>query len=397
MRLLRLRLRDYRNFERLDLDLAGDAILFVGDNARGKSNLLEAISLLSTMRAPRAEADAQLIRRAVLQEVIPAASVSAQAEMSGGVVQVEVVITARAGPQGPIASKTVRVNGVPKRSTEAIGVLASVLFSADDLEIVTGSPSARRRHLDTALMQVDRQYTASRQKYDRVLQQRNHLLKRIREGGARPEELEFWDEQLCQNGAVIMRRRADALAELARSAARFHPELAPGESLELRYEPRLDEGAGALTAADEPAIAGLFRESLGRGLRRDIAAGMTLSGPHRDDVAYLLDAAAAAHYASRAQQRTVALSLRLAEVRLLASRRDEAPILLLDDVLSEMDAQRRGTVLAALAAIDQVIVTSADRDRFPSTFLDGAEVFAVEEGGVRPLSLKPAWSKTADS
>ncbi|MBI2912660.1 MAG: DNA replication/repair protein RecF [Chloroflexi bacterium] len=396
MRLLRLQLFDYRNFHRLDLELPAAPAVFVGDNAQGKTNLLEAVYLLATMRSLRAETDSQLIRRDSPVAEMPAARVLAHVETAGGPLKVEVALVARPGPYGPIAGKVVRVNGVPKRLSDAVGRLTAVLFTAEDLGLIGGSPSLRRRYLDITLAQVEQPYAAARQRFERVLLQRNHLLKRIREGAARPDELSFWDDELCQDGGFILQRRAAAVRELDGLARQVHASLVPGEELALLYRPRLEGDGADLAAASRQAAAEAYAAALKRSLSRDIAAGMTLMGPHRDDLLFTLDGVPAAGYASRAQQRTIALSLRLAEARLLLARRGDSPVLLLDDVLSEMDAARRRSVLASLDDYEHILVTGTDLDRFPPSFLARAALFAVEAGSIRPLVGEAASARTAE-
>ena len=386
MRLTHLLLTDYRNIERLEIDLPGRVGVFVGENAQGKSNILEAIYMLATIRAARAEQDAQVIRRAALDDVLPAARVVGQAETAEGPLKVEVTLTSRPGPNGPIATKTVKVNGVSKRVSAAVGRLTAVLFTADDLHLIDGSPSTRRRFLDMALAQVDPVYSKARSRFDRLLTQRNHLLRRIREGAANRDELPYWDEEIARDGAVIFGRRARALDVISRLAQETHARLAPGEHLATHYRPRLEPLAIDPAEAEEEAIAEAYRSALEASLSRDIPAGMTLQGPHRDEVLFSLDNFPAAGFASRAQQRTIALSLRLAEAQFLRERRGDPPLLLLDDILSEMDASRRDSVLASLGEVDQMFVTGTDWDRFSGSFLDDASLFAVEAGSARPLA-----------
>jgi DNA replication and repair protein RecF len=388
MRILRLQLFDYRNIERLDLELPRGASVFVGGNAEGKSNLLESVYLLATMRASRVETDSQLIRSAALDGALPAARVIGHVETAAGPLKVEVAVTSRPATNGPSATKTVRIDGVPRRVSDSVGRLTAVLFTAEDLEMLAGSPSLRRRYLDMTLMQVDRDYATARHRFERVLTQRNHLLKRIREGAARREELEFWDSELVRDGSLIMQRRAKALSEIAAAAGDSHAALAPDESLSVQYEPRMEGRADGIAAGETEEVQDLYGSALVRGLGRDIAAGMTLQGPHRDDVHFELNGVPAAGYASRAQQRTIALSLRLAEARFLAERRGEPPVLLLDDILSEMDAGRRQSVLSALRDAEQMLVTGTDWDRFGPEFLEGAGLFEVSGGVVEPAGAQ---------
>jgi len=397
MRLRHLQLFDYRNFERLHIELPAKAALFVGDNAQGKTNLLEAVYLLATLRAVRAETDIQLIRRELLSDVLPAARVVAEVETRAGGVKIEVAVVARDPARGANATKTVKVNGAPKRLADAVGRITAVLFSADDLLMIEGSPSLRRRYIDLTLMQVDQPYSAARSRFERVLLQRNHLLKRVRDGEAQAEELGFWTDELSKDGALIMQRRAAALAEISGLAADYHRALAEAENLGVSYQPRTDSPLPEPAFASADEIAECLKENFTRGLTRDIAAGMTLQGPHRDEILFALNDLPAAGYASRAQQRSIALSLRLAEAELLRRRRGEAPVLLLDDVLSEMDSSRRQAVLAAIRDVDQLLITGADWDRFPPEFSSIAACFDVKDGAVQAITPVPAAARTADS
>jgi DNA replication and repair protein RecF len=382
VRLNHLHISDYRNLASIDLDFPRDVGLVIGDNAQGKSNLLEAIYLLATMKSTRVEADAQLIRRDALTDVLPAARVVGEVSTANGPLKLEVTIVARPGAAGPIATKTVKVNGVARRLSDATGRMTAVLFTAEDLEMISGAPSLRRRYLDLTLSQIDPHYAAARSHFERVLTQRNSLLKRIREGVAQTNELEFWDEQLATDGAALFHVRSGAIDRIAVLARDAHADLAPGEALVIEYAPKLDR-AGDLAKMSEEDVREAYLRALSSSVGRDTGAGMTTQGPHRDDVTFTLDGFGAAGFASRAQQRTIALSLRLAETQLLRERRGESPVLLLDDILSEMDAARRQSVLSALGVGEQMLVTGTDWDRFPEEFVAGASLYEVESGSVR--------------
>jgi DNA replication and repair protein RecF len=357
MRLLRLRLFDYRNFHRLDFSPGPGASVLVGTNAQGKTNLLESAYLLATMKELRVETEAQIIRWQVVEDAIPVARVVGEAETAGGGLKLEVAVVGRQGSNGLVASKTVKVNGVPKRLSDAVGRLTAVMFTAADIDLITG----------------------------------------IREGLARKDELAFWDAELARDGGYLFAVRAVALSELALLAAEAHASLAPTEELRLEYRPRL-EGRAPDSLSDAAAAAEAYEQGLRRGISRDVAAGMTLQGPHRDDIAFFLGDMPASGFASRAQQRTIALALRLAEARLLHSRRSEPPLLLLDDILSEMDAGRARSVIEAVSGYDQLLITATDVDRFPRQFLDRADVFSVDAGAIAPLSAQAAASRgTAES
>jgi DNA replication and repair protein RecF len=282
----------------------------------------------------------------------------------------------------------VRVNGLARRLSEAVGQLAAVLFTAHDMEMVVGPPSLRRRYLDIAISQVDGAYLRALQRYAKVLLQRNHLLKRLQDGSARREELAFWDEQLVLEASAIVGARALTVSNLAPLAAAAHTDLSDGrEELSLVYQPHLGatiDGRQAASLARQE-LAATFAQELGRWCEREVRAGATILGPHRDDLLVQLDGVSAAAFASRAQQRTIALALRLAEARLLHQRRGDSPVLLLDDVLSELDARRRAAVLAAVADYEQVVITATDLDRFSLDFLARAALFRVAAGSVEPI------------
>jgi len=270
-----------------------------------------------------------------------------------------------------------------------VGQLAAVLFTAHDMEMVVGPPSLRRRYLDIAISQVDGAYLRALQRYAKVLLQRNHLLKRLQDGAARREELAFWDEQLVSEGSVIVEARALAASTVGPLAASDHADLSDGrEELTLRYQPHLGSGTEGPQAAhlEREEVAAAFARELRRCSEREVRAGATILGPHRDDLLVQLDGVSAAAFASRAQQRTIALALRLAEARFLRQRRGDSPVLLLDDVLSELDGRRRASVLAAVAEYEQVLITATDLDRFSPDFLARAALFRVAAGSVEPVA-----------
>lgn len=383
----RLTLEHYRNYSRQELALDRGTVLVLGDNAEGKSNLLEAAFLLATTRAGRAGTDGELIQWDVLGDEQPVARVSAEVERADGPVELEVLVVGRprGGERSRVpASKRLRVNGVAKRQADMVGQLIAVLFSTHDLELIGGAPAERRRYLDITLSQLDRGYTRALAAYGKVVTQRNALLRRIQEGEAKPAELDFWDDELAGDGALIVCRRAGAVEALAARAREAHARLsADRETLAIEYRPRLDAwSAGA--GVDETAEA--LRAALRAGRRHDIGAGMTLAGPHRDDLGFLIDGVPAASFGSRGQQRTAALALRLAEARFMAGERGDLPVVLLDDVLSELDGERRHAVLESLGGWDQLVITSADPDRFGEGMPATTQVFHVDDGRITPAS-----------
>ena len=380
----RLTLSNFRNYRAQELTLAKGPSLLLGGNSQGKSNLLEAAFLLATTRSSRAQTEGELIHWDALSDPQPVARVAARIERRDGPLEIEVVIAGR--PQGTErarvpASKRLRVNGVPRRQADVVGQLTAVLFSTNDMELISGAPSERRRYLDVMLSQLQPAYMAALQRYGKVVSQRNALLRRIQSGEAGADELDFWDEELAGHGATLVGERAQAVEALAGHAREAHRQLSGNtEELAIAYAPRLEGWTGE--RPDE--LVAMLRQALESGRQRDIGAGVTLTGPHRDDLIILLNGVAAASFASRGQERTAALALRLAEARYMADSKDDLPVVLLDDVLSELDEDRRRAVISSLGEWDQILITSADGDRFDEGLPESAAVFRVEAGTIQP-------------
>jgi DNA replication and repair protein RecF len=392
LRVRRLQFATFRNYQRLDLDLPDGRLLFLGDNAQGKSNLLEAVHLLASGRSSRAGSDAEMIGwQQEAEATQPFARLGAAVEREDGDLQLELIV-AGASTQNlgtaPRTGKRYRVNGIPRRAVDFVGQLRAVLFTADDLDIISGPPSVRRGYLDAALSQIDRGYYMAQQRYSRIMQQRNASLRRIREGVAGQDELLLWDDNFSREGATIIAARQRAVIALSETAAVVHAGLAgaAAETLSLTYEPALGEEWRRLLqpGATADTVQPLFATALAAQRRREIAAGASLVGPHRDDVNVVLNGVSAASFGSRAQIRTAALALRLAEARLLMAGSSDTPVLLLDDIVSELDEGRRRSVLEGLSGFDQVWFTATSGSWLPEDFVGDCTVFTVAGGQVRP-------------
>ena len=383
-----LQLTNFRNYQSIDLDLPPGRLLFLGDNAQGKSNLLEAVYLLASGRSVRATNDAEMIGWAAEADTQPFTRLDTSVERRAGAVRLETIVAGPSSLPGAStrAGKRFRVNGIARRAADFVGQLRAVLFTADDLDIISGPPAGRRQFLDIALSQLDRAYYLSLQRYGRIMQQRNATLRRIKEGVAGPDELSLWDEGFAREGAVLIAARRNAVSHLARLAAASHAQLTSDvpETLELAYEPQLGEEWRNLLPHDATPdnVQPLFAAALASQRRRETGAGISLVGPHRDDLAINLNGVAASSFGSRAQIRTATLALRLAEAALLRAAEDDPPVLLLDDIVSELDERRRASVLAGLAGFDQVWFTATSGSWLPSDFVTGCSVFQVSSGAV---------------
>ncbi len=373
MFLANVSLFDFRNYAELELALERSATVFFGGNAQGKTNLLEAVALSALTRSPRTQQAAELVRFGQ-----PAARVTCGVQSDAGLKELEVRITV--SPAAPSrASRRFTVNGIPKRSTAMMGSLRVVLFWPDDLQLVKGPGEGRRRFLNTLLSQIDPDHARELTRYGHLLEQRNALLRAIREGRQPIDGLDYWTNALADSGAAIMVERQRRLLELQPIAAAFHRELSDDrERLALRYRP-----AGVRIGEAPPELVSEQLKVAMRDARdEEIGRGQTAVGPQRDDIEVWLDEHEARLFASQGQQRSAVLSLKLAELHYLAEVTGEQPVLLLDDVMSELDPARRERLLAALQPGPQALITAADLNDLPKSILERAAVFHVEQGAI---------------
>ena len=388
-RLSRLSLVNYRNFREVDVAPPAGVSVFHGVNAQGKTSLLEAAYTLAVGRSFRTERERQVLNFDAARDGA-AAYITGTACVDGQSLTVVIgyqptVREADADSSEysteptslPPVSKQIRVNRQPATASGLVGRIAASLFSVDDLDLVLGSPAHRRRYLDVLISQADRSYLQALQRFQAALRNRNGLLRRRRDGHVDPEELEYWDEQLVQSGAAVTFGRARALARLSVFARRQHGELGePGQELTLEYLPSVPPGEGVEDSASA------FRRELERGSAREQATAITAVGPHRDNFATHLNGLDAASFASRGEARTIALALRLAEAEYLAETRGDDPIILLDDVFSEMDDGWRERVLQKVARYRQTLITTTDVGPVRAALGDSAAYFRVADGAV---------------
>jgi len=364
MRLLSVHLSNVRNYPQLDFEPAPGLNVFVGDNAQGKSNLLEAISLLGTGKSFRTNKEGDLIRTG-----LEIANISGEAQIRAGVVRLGCTITQTA--RG--TRKLYTVNGQSVRYAKFLGSLKVVTFVPADLYLVAGSPGERRSFLNVALAQETPLYYRDLVRYQKTLAQKNAMLRT-------PEAfdqdlLEIYNETLVDAGTKLMLARNHFTIQLHAVAQRVHAEWsANAEVLEVRYEPNIPFEAPA-----EDAVAGAFAAALRGAAAQERARQTSVAGPHRDDVALVLDGKSLAAYGSQGQQRTAVLALKVAEYTVMHMASGEAPLLLLDDVLSELDPQRAEAFLAGVGAYEQAFITAT---HLPHE-LAGAARYTITAGEIK--------------
>ena len=315
--------------------------------------------MLALSSSPRARREVELVG-----PIGPGSRI--QAEVDSGALKVELAISLDV--EAGRARRTIEIDGARKRAFDLPGRFRVTLFWPDDLGLVKGGPDLRRRFLNQMLVQVQPGYARALAGLRRVLEQRNSLLKKIAAGEGGEDMLEAWNQELVQLGTEIASARQKAVDDLAPEAARCHAQIAAGERLEIEYQGPPENLAEAVN------------NSLGEDLRR----GTTSVGPHHDDLKILLEGQEARSFASQGQQRTAVVSLKLAEAALIESRGGERPVLLLDDVLSELDGERRAALLGEVGGGGQVIITSVEAGPFPPDLMARAMVWTVSQGTIEP-------------
>jgi DNA replication and repair protein RecF len=365
----RMELTDFRNYAEASVALDPGLNLFLGLNAQGKTNLLESVYVASAGRSYRASSDADLVRWEC-----PHFRIVAYIDRKPSPVRLEISYS-RDG------RRLVRLNGTERiRGAELASFLNVVMFTPDDLALVKGSPGDRRRFLDLEIAQVSPAYRNWVSVYSRTVAQRNALLKQV--AAAPPakaaELLAPWDDQLTSVGARVIARRAEVIAELDRLGREAHCRITgtPG-NLAVRYLPSVQ-----FEASDVQAIARAFKDRLAQIRRVELIRGFTMCGPHRDDILFELDDVNVAAFGSQGQQRSTVLAVKLAEVEFIRARTGDQPVLLLDDVLSELDERRRAHLLAEVVGKYQTLVTSVEPgcvEMMPSQ----AKVFTIDAGQIR--------------
>lgn len=367
LHLASLHLRTFRNYQHLDLEFSPGLNVIYGDNAQGKTNLLESVYFLATGKSHRSSRDQEMIA-----EDADSLLVRANVIRRTGELKLELGL-------GHETRKALKINGMPeKKITRLIGSIAVVFFSPDDLQLIKGPPSGRRRFLDIELSQVSQNYLHHLVVFNRVLQQRNALL---RQETVDVATLAVWDEQLLDAGAQLVARRATAVSRLAPLASRYHEMLSDGrEQLRMTYQSQAwSEGNEIDLAAIRDRMATLLQERR----REEIRRQMTVVGPQRDDLVFFVDDRDARQFASQGQQRTAVLALKLAELQFMRDEIGEPPLLLLDDVASELDPHRRNFLLRAVEDGIQTFVSCTDlEDLMARTWPSEHRLYRVTAGSI---------------
>ncbi|MGB7874816.1 MAG: DNA replication/repair protein RecF [Anaerolineales bacterium] len=408
MYLKHLSLTNFRNFARLDLEVPRRVVVLVGSNAQGKTSLLEAVYFMAAFTSFQTHADKQLVnfiaaRQARKQVAVGRLVADYQHGNSDHRLEARLIMEPT-GVNGVRLRKEVLLDGVKRSLSDVIGQFNAVIFVPQMSQILEGGPDERRRYLNLTLAQTIPAYVRTLSEYNQALSQRNALLKALSERGAalssskggNSDQLGVWDEALARLGSQIILWRIQAVQEIERLAAQVQLELTRGkEVLRLSYEPAFDplpqpEGQLGLEMDTPVDRSGLdleeihvgFMDKLARLRREEIARGMTTIGPHRDELRFLANSIDLGNYGSRGQIRTTLLALKMAEVDWMKERTGEWPVILLDEVMAELDLERRADLLSYLGQREQVLFTTTDLNLFTPEFSGKAEIWDVHAGNV---------------
>lgn len=350
-------LKNFRNYEIENIEFDDKTNIFYGDNAQGKTNVLEAVYVSGTTRSHKGVKDAEMINfdsnEAHIKSVIRKKNIDYRIDMH----------------LKKNKAKGIAVNGIPiKKSSELYGIVNIIFFSPEDLNIIKTGPAARRKFMDMELCQLDKIYVSNLINYNKSVDQRNRLLKDIFINSALEDTLDIWDSNIVKYGSEIIRRREEFIDNLNSIIGKIHLTLSGGkENLLIKYEPSVSISE--------------FEKNLFELRERDKKTKMTGCGPHRDDIIFSINGIDIRKYGSQGQQRTTALSLKLAEIELVKQSTGDTPILLLDDVLSELDSNRQNYLLNSIYDV-QTIITCTGLDEFINNRFDVNRIFKVTNGKV---------------
>lgn len=374
MYLKTLHLRQFRNYKEQQVEFTAPKTILVGNNAQGKSNLLEAVELLATLRSHRMARDRDLVR-----EGEATSQIHATLERQTGISDLTLTLRRNGRRTVALNSETLR------RQMDFLGVVNAVQFSSLDLDLVRGGPEGRRSWLDTLLIQLEPVYAHILQQYHQVLRQRNAFLKHnveTRHLSSLQSELAVWDAQLATTGTRVIRRRDRAIQRLAPIASAWHASISGStEILELKYSPNI-----SLEHNHPEQVQQAFLDKIQLRAVAELHQGTTLVGPHRDEIELTINQTPARQYGSQGQQRTLVLALKLAELQLIEEVVGEPPLLLLDDVLAELDPSRQNQLLDTIQDRFQTLITTTHLGSFDSQWLNSSQILFVKAGEISLMS-----------
>ena len=367
---------NFRNLLNLQVDLNAGLTIISADNGQGKSTFLEGAYLLAIGKSYKANTEKELVNWDAAQKEL--------AVISGKLVQDDSTIDIKVGidTRQSTLQKYARVNSVPKRPSEIVGIMNAVLFSAEDIELILGPPQFRRRYLDILIAQINNKYLRALQQYQKIVTQRNRVLRNIRDGSSKFNELELWNSQLCKEGALVISSRVKILEDLNMAVASMYDQLSPESThLDVCYLSTVPYAVSdTLKDIEESFLSALVDVH-----SKEMATFQTAIGPHRDDIQLSQNGRDFGKFASRGQARIAALSMRLAEAKVLRKMKGHDPILLLDDLLSELDFEKRQLVMDEINRYQQTILSTAEIDIVPQNSIRDLKILELKQGLIQTI------------
>jgi DNA replication and repair protein RecF len=390
MFLTHLSLSNFRAFTRLDMEMPRRILLLEGDNAQGKTSLLEAVFFFSTFTSIQSSSDRHVINFLALKEDIPVCRMVADFDKQNHHHQIEIrlILEENGLKNGQRFRKEILVDGIKRSAQQAIGLFNAVIFLPYMTRIVEGGPDERRKYLNISLAQVVPGYAKVLSEYMQTLNQRNALLKQIAERNTDSSQLSYWDNMLSEKGAYLFHERIKAINEIENLANQIHRSLTSDqEILQFTYQPALPDSMQSLILQEAiPSISDLrdnFLQALKQKQIEEISRGITTIGPHRDELRFLINDVDLGNYGSRGQIRTTMLSLKLGELEFMKDRSGEQPVLLLDETLAELDHHRRDKLLQSILHGDQTLLTTTDLKLFDQDFTSKSSIWHIQQGVIK--------------
>jgi len=387
MFLTHLSLTNFRAFSRLDMDMPRRILLLVGDNAQGKTSLLEAVYFFSTFTSIQSSSDRQAINFLVLEEPIPVSRLVANFVRDDHQHQIEIrlILEQNGNGNGQRFRKEILVDGNKRSAYQAVGLFNAVILLPFMTRIIEGGPEERRKYMNYALAQVIPGYAKALSEYSQSLAQRNALLKQIAERNSDISQLDYWDTIIAERGSILQFHRVKAIQEIEILANKIHRSLTDDrEILQFSFLPALNfnnsQKNDYLLDKNKGDFQQLFLDSLKVKQKEEILRGVTTIGPHRDELRFIVNDLDMGDYGSRGQIRTTMLALKLAELEWMKNQTGEKPVLLLDETLAELDQKRREKLLQAIIDGDQTILTTTDMKLFNHDFSEHATIWHIQQG-----------------
>lgn len=387
MFLTHLSLTNYRTFSRLDMEMPRRILLLVGDNAQGKTSLLEAVYFFSTFTSIQTNSDRQVINFLALEEPIPVCRMVADIVREDQKHQIEIrlILEQNGTTNGQRFRKEILVDGIKRTSYQAVGLFNAVILLPYMTRVIEGQPDERRKYLNYALAQVVPGYAKALSEYAQTLSQRNALLKQIAERNSDVSQLEYWDSILAEKGSYLLYHRFKAVQELEVITNQFHRSLTDDkEIIQFSFQPALGNNQNLQNndpqKITQDNLKQIYLDTLKLKQKEEILRGVTTIGPHRDELRFMVNDLDMGDFGSRGQIRTTMLALKLAELEWMKAQTGEKPVLLLDETLAELDHNRREQLLRAIAEGDQTILTTTDLKLFNYNFSDQATVWYIHQG-----------------